>query len=40
MIHNLPSLLGMGNIGGAIAQGGVGVRGEDRDGFVLGEELV
>ena len=37
---NLPSLLGIDDGGRAIAQGECGVRGENRDGFGLGEELV
>ena len=37
---NLPSLMGMDDSEGADAQGGWGVRGKDRDGFGLGEELV
>ena len=37
---NLPSLLGIDDGGRAIAQGKCGVRGENRDGFGLGEELV
>ena len=37
---NLPSLLGRDDSGGAVAQGRCRVRSEDREGFVLGEELV
>ena len=38
---NLPSMLGRDS-GGAVTQGGGGVRGKERDGFEfeLGEELV
>ena len=36
----LPSLLGRDDSGGGIAQVGCGVRGENRDGLGLWEELV
>ena len=37
---NLPSLLGRDDSRGAVAQARCGFRGEDRDRFGLGEELV
>ena len=37
---NFPSLLRMDDGGGAVTQGGCGVRGEDRASFGLEEELI